>query len=673
VKISRRNLIRKGALGISSGITAPLVGVAPSSLFTGGRAPYVRNAKFGKKTVVVGMDGMDPALLRRFIDQGDMPTFKTFLEKGRFGELGTTLPPQSPVAWSSFITGVNPGGHGIFDFVHRDPIKFEPYLSTTRSTGSSSSISVGDWSVPVSSGSVDLMRKGRPFWSVLEEHGIPTTLFALPANFPVVPDGEVKALSGMGTPDLLGSYGTFTFYTETSIPDSENWSGGRVIKVRPANHVFSTTLEGPTNSFKRSGEAAALPLTIARDPWEPTVKISIGSEELLLKEGDWSEWVPLRFEFIPLFAAVGGMVRFYVKQVHPTLKVYVSPINIDPMDPTLPICSPNGYSKEVAQVAGRFYTQGFPADQKALAFGVLSDDEYFHQAKIVLEENFKILDYQLSQFDDGFFFFYFSSLDQNCHMLWRLSDPSHPMYQPNASAELKNAVRYFYRRMDDALRLVLSRVDQGTTFYLLSDHGFGTFTREFHLSRWLVNEGFTVLKDPTSKDPGDMYDQVDWSKTTAYALGINGIYLNLKGREPNGVVSPEQAQGIKDRIIQKLVTVVDPANGKEMVRNAFDGAKAYSGPHRFLAPDVVVGYHNGYRISDEAVLGKFPLDLVGDRTNKWSADHCFDPALVPGVLLSNKTNWREGQMGICDLAPSILDSFGVPVPGEMEGRAIVKA
>jgi predicted AlkP superfamily phosphohydrolase/phosphomutase len=188
-----------------------------------------------------------------------------------------------------------------------------------------------------------------------------------------------------------------------------------------------------------------------------------------------------------------------------------------------------------------------------------------------------------------------------------------------------------------------------------------------------VQEGFTVLKDPDSKEPGDMYDRVDWSKTKAYALGINGIYLNARDREPHGIVTPDEAQGIKDQIIQKLGSLVDPANGSPVVRTAFDGAKAYKGPHQFLAPDVVVGYHNGYRISVEAVLGKFPAEFMGDRINNWSADHCFDPALVPGVLLSNKAEWRQGGLGIWDLAPSILDSFGIPVPASMEGTPIVKA
>lgn len=675
--VSRRQFLR-----------GSLASVAAAGLgSTGGRAlspespPWLvtrrSRAKTDAKTIVLGIDGMDPKLLRRYVDQGALPTFQRFLQSARFGELGTTMPPQSPVAWSSFITGTNPGGHGIFDFVHRDPAAFLPYLSTTRSFGSDSKLSIGEWCIPLDSGRVELMRYGRPFWSILEQHGIPATIFALPANFPVIEAGPVESISGMGTPDLLGTYGTFSLISEVDVPGAQEWSGGRLLRVHPINHTFSTVLEGPSNSFRKDGAAAQLPITISRDPWDALVKIDIAGEQLVLKQGEWSEWIPLRFEFIPLFASVGGMVRFYVKQVHPTLKVYVSPINVDPLDPTLPIASPNGYAREVAQAVGRFYTQGFPADQKAVAFGALSDEEYFHQANLVIDENMRVLNYQLSRFDEGFFFFYFSCIDQNCHMLWRLCDPSHPLYQPNAPAELKNSVLRLYQRMDVALQEVLRKVDQNTTLFVISDHGFGTFEREFHISRWLVEQGYTVLKDGGAKDngsdledPGDMYDRVDWSKTRAYALGINGVYINLRGREPHGIVDPSAAQQIKDEIIGRLPLTIDPARNRPIVRAAYDGQKIYSGPHTFLAPDVLVGYHNGYRVSDEAVLGKFPRSIIGDRTNKWSADHCFDPGLVPGVLLSNKTDWRPGPHAIWDLAPSILHSFGLPVPTEMDGRPI---
>ncbi len=664
-RVTRRSFLQ--------GTAASVAGAMVPGVFSPGKAPWLKSSANGRKTIVLGIDGMDPVLLKRFVDEGAMPTFKAFMERNASGILSTTMPPQSPVAWSSFITGTNPGGHGIFDFVHRDPKLLLPYLSTSRSFGSDSGLAIGNWNLPLESGRVELMRKGRPFWSILEEKGIPSTIFALPANFPVVEDGGVQALSGMGTPDLLGTYGTFTLFSEVDVPDAKNWNGGRLVRVRPINNVFNGELDGPANSFRKGSPESKLPVTISRDPWDPIVKIDVSGKQIILKQGEWSEWVPLTFEFVPLFASVGGMVRFFVKQVHPTLKVYASPVNIDPMDPTLPIASPSSYANEVAQAAGRFYTQGFPADQKALAMGALSDEEYFQQANIVIDENFRILDYQLSRFNDGFFFYYFSCIDQNCHMLWRLCDPSHPLYKPDASPELKNSVKLLYKRMDDALKMVLAKVDSNTTFFILSDHGFGTFEREFHLSRWLVQEGFTVLKDPSSKEPGDLFDQVDWSKSKAYALGINGVYLNMKDREPNGIVTPDQAQAVKDQIIARLPTAFDPVRKQQIVRTAYDSGKIYSGPFMALAPDVLVGYNRGFRISDEAVLGKFPMEVIGDRSNLWSADHCFEPGLVPGVLLSNKTDWKAGSHGIWDLAPSILQSFGLEVPREMDGKPIQKA
>jgi predicted AlkP superfamily phosphohydrolase/phosphomutase len=339
------------------------------------------------------------------------------------------------------------------------------------------------------------------------------------------------------------------------------------------------------------------------------------------------------------------------------------------MEPTMPIASPPDFSVELAEKAGRFYTQGFPADQKGLSHGVLTDEEYFAQAKIVLDENFAILDVLLSQFDDGLLFFYFSSIDQNCHMLWRLCDPTHPQYRPDAPPELKESIKYFYRRMDEALGKTLEKVDSRTRLVVLSDHGFTPFTREFHANTWLHDAGILRGNAPLEKGPGDLFSLVDWDNTRAYGLGFNGIYLNLKGREPNGVVDPADADREIATIIEGLQKVVDPVSGQRVIRTAFNGRKEYVGPYAGLAPDIVMGFNTGYRTSDDSVLGKLPLGIVGDRTDKWAADHCYDPATVPGILLSNDPV-REGPVAIWDLAPSILQTFGVAVPPEMEGGDI---
>jgi predicted AlkP superfamily phosphohydrolase/phosphomutase len=600
-----------------------------------------------------------------------MPNFAKALRTSHFSKLQTTMPPQSPVAWASFISGTNPGGHGIFDFIHRDPKAFIPYLSTSRSFDASHELSLGNWSLPLTSGHIELMRKGRPFWSYLEEQDIPSTIYQIPSNFPTQ-ESPTKAVSGMGTPDLLGTYGTFTFFSEAFVPGSDNFSGGRVVRLRLEGHKTSAKLGGPKNSFRKDGEETFTEVSFTRDPIDPLVKISVQDHTLLMKAGEWSNWIPLRFEYVPHLVSAAGMVRFFVKEVHPKLKVYCSPINVDPMEPALPIGSPAGYTEEMARAVGRFYTQGLPADTKALSLRVLDDEDFFAQAKLVLEESIRAFEYGIKNFDEGVFFFYFSSIDQCSHMLMRAMDVNHPLYNPNASPEIKNAIRYLYGRMDEVLGKAFEHVDSRTILAALSDHGFSKFYREFHLSTWLVQQGFTVLTDPSKMEESHFFDYVDWNKTTAYALGFNGIYLNLMGRDKYGSLRPEQAQAIKADIIRRLPEARDPKTGARVIVNAYDSADLYSGPYRELAPDVLVGYDAGYRASDESVLGKFKKELVGDRTDKWSADHCIDNSVVPGMFLMNR-ECSAGTPAIWDLAPTILRAFSIKPPDHMHGVNLIRS
>jgi len=660
--MNRRTFLSKTAQGIAGVAAASLISDKIFSM------PNIRNNAIANKIFVLGIDGMDPGLLKHFIQKGEMPTFQRWMRNGYFGPLGTTTPPQSPVAWSSFITGCNPGGHGIFDFVHRDPNTFIPYLSTSRSYGAEKELKLGDWAIPLKGGKVELLRRGPAFWDVLEENDIFASFFKIPANFPVMP-GKSKALSGMGTPDLLGTYGTFTFFTDMQIPDADSFTGGRVAPVQLKDHATQCSLEGPPNSYRTDQENTKIDFTVHRDPVKPVVRIKIQNQELVLNQGEWSDWLPVKFELMPMFASVQGIIRFYIQEVHPHFRLYVTPINIDPQDANLPICSPNGYSKDVSRAIGRFYTQGFPEDTKALSNGIFSNEEFLRQSNIVLEERLNAFDHTLQQFHEGLYFFYFSSIDQNTHMLWRNMDKTHPLYEPNASRKVKEAVYHFYRSMDNVLKQTLSKMDNRSKLIILSDHGFKPFGREFHLSTWLVKQGFTVMTDPSRMHESEFYDYVDWSRTKAFALGLNSIYVNVRGREVNGSVSYSNINKVKKALIDALQKVRDPLNGKRIVTRAYDSQAHFSGPYTKTAPDVVVGYNSGYRISDEAVLGKFPKEIVGFRKDKWSADHCMDPGLVPGSLLTNFEVTKENP-AIWDLAPSILKGFGLDVPPEMDGKPI---
>jgi predicted AlkP superfamily phosphohydrolase/phosphomutase len=658
--IDRREFIKRSLLGAGA--------VTASSLFPARIAfPAILSGRRSGKVFVLGIDGMDPNLLRLFVQRGEMPAFKRLMDTGYFGPLQTTMPPQSPVAWSSFISGCRPGGHGIYDFIHRDPDTFTPYSSVSRSYDTSRSIRLGKWSIPLKGGEVKLLRGGQPFWSVLEANDIPTTLFKLPANFPVQ-ESDSEALSGMGTPDLLGTYGTFTYYSESEVPGAEGFTGGRVVRIKAEDHTVSCILEGPPNSLRNDGEPTRAKFLVRRDPMENVVKIDIQGREILLKQGEWSEWIPVGFDLI-LMKRLYGMVRFYVQQVHPGLKLYVSPINVDPSNPSLPISSPKRYAETLSGSLGRFYTQGFPEDTKALSNGIFSDEEFLAQSNIVLEERLHAFDHQLKRFNEGVFFFYFSTIDQNSHMMLRTMVPSHPMYDPKASSEVKNAMYGFYRKMDDVLQMTIGRMDSRSTLILLSDHGFAPFRREFNLSTWLVQNGFTAVTDAEKYHDDEFYDHVDWSRTKAYAMGLNSLYLNVRGREFRGSVMSRDIQAIKADLIDKLNKVRDPMTGERVILQAYDGRKLYRGPYGRNAPDIVIGYANGYRISDESGLGKFPKETIGNRTDKWSSDHCMDPSVVPGVLLTNREVTAD-RPGIWDLAPSILDLFGISKPFQMEGESI---
>lgn len=661
--MERREFLEKlvvGAAGVAFG------GVRG---FAKGSVPYIKKGNLTSKMIVLGIDGMDPNLLTRFVAQGIMPNFKRLIEKGSFKPLGTSVPPQSPVAWSNFITGMNPGGHGIFDFIHRDPSTFIPYFSTTQIQPSSRRLTLGDWVIPLGGGKVDLLRKGTPFWTILEDHGIPVTVFKIPANFPPT-NCHSRTLSGMGTPDILGTYGTFSYYTESPSDNMEGFGGGRIYPVKLVRDRFTAKLMGPSNSFRRDGENAEVTFTVYRDPINPVAKIVLQGQEILLNQGEWSSWVRVKFEMLPYLQSLSGICRFYLQEVHPHFKLYATPINIDPSDPAMPICTPEDYSKELSREVGFFYTQGFPEDTKALSNGVFTDDEYLEQANFVLTERMRLFEHEINNFLEGFFFFYFSSIDQNSHMLLRSMDKKHPLYDPHASPSVKNAIRNFYAALDEVLGKTMDKMDDKTTLMILSDHGFSPLYKEFHLSSWLLENGYTVLEDPSRRAECEFFESVDWYRTRAYALGLNGLYLNLRGREFNGIVEPFEAMQLVDEIAAKLEDFFDPESGQKVVARAYKSHEVYSGQYVDQAPDLVLGYSPGYRISDSATLGEFPDKIIEVRKDKWSADHCMDSRSVPGVLLSNKKIIKEDP-ALEDLASSILMEFGIGPPTEMLKKPVL--
>jgi len=638
------------------------------SLLSCGRVQGAANAK---KVIILGVDGLDPDLLTKFMAEGKMPNFSRLAQQGSFRRLTTSIPPQSPVAWSNLITGLNAGGHGVFDFIHRDPSNFQPYFSTSKVEGPAHSFQIGKWVVPLGGGTVEQLRRGKAFWEILDDHHVPNFIYRIPANFPPI-DAKGKTLSGMGTPDLRGTYGTFTFYTDDATAAAGAVEGGEVVQVEVKNNRVAANLIGPNNTFLKDAPPSTEPFTVDVDPLEPVARLDFGGHQVVLKEGEWTGWLPAEFDLMPLIGNVHGMCRFYLKQTHPRFQLYVSPINIDPQDPALPISTPASYSKELAREIGEYHTQGIAEDTKALMADVLDDDEFLQQSHTVLAEHRRAFDAEFPKFHEGLFFFYFSSLDLNGHMLWRLTDPQSPLYDAAKTAKHGTALAEFYQQIDQVLGEILAKLDDNTTLLVLSDHGFAPYRRSFNLNTWLWQNGYIVRKEGETSDSSEPFAGVDWTRTRAYGMGLNGLYLNLKGREKTGIVDPSQADALLREIQQKLLDIHDPKGGEQAITRVDLASEVYQGPFARSGPDAQVGYNRGYRSGWKTILGAFPPDVFEDNTNPWSGDHCMDYTKVPGVLLSNRKIANDAP-ALTDITPTVLAEFGIAKLNEMKGQSVFQS
>jgi predicted AlkP superfamily phosphohydrolase/phosphomutase len=573
--------------------------------------------------------------------------------------VATTYPAQTPVAWSTFSTGTNPGGHGIYDFLRRDPATYLPDIGLNYYEQRASFLPPK---------AVNL-RRGTPIWEILSAAGLPATILRCPCTYP--PDRlRGRLLSGMGVPDMRGGFGTATFYTTgsaASIGESETL----VPVTLEGDGRVRTQLMGPRNT--KIGEDASVPITVELDAPAHAVRIHSNGQpqQLEVREGAWSSWLRVKFRLGRL-QAVRGMVRFHLARIEPVLELYASPVNFDPSAPMFPISSPWEYADELAHKLGLYYTTGMVEDHTGLDNGRFGEDVYLDQCNQVLHEREAMMVYELERFDEGLFFCLFDTPDRIQHMLWRFREPEHPAGQKSPNDDMEFAIEEHYKRCDEIVGHAMEYVGDDTLFIVLSDHGFGSFQRAVHLNTWLLNSGHLVLRAgvKAGKEAGDLLKGIDWDKTTAYALGLGGIYLNLKGREANGVVEQSEATELKHRIRRELTGLVDSERSVVAVRSVLARESVYSGPYVGESPDLIVNFSGGYRASWQTAIGAVPDTLIEDNCRKWSGDHVVDPPLVPGVLLMNKP-WSGNGARLLDLAPTILRVLGVPKGSDMEGESLL--
>ena len=604
------------------------------------------------KVIVLGIDALDYTIAKDLINNGELPNLALLAKNGSFSPLATTNPSESVVAWSSFATGLNPGNHGIFDFVMRRPKDYSLYLSLNEIS------SLGR------KPKTKLYRKGETLWSILSKKNIQSYFYFCPDTFPA---DSLKGimLSGMGTPDILGNMGSFTFYTSKPLSEDDTNSRGKIIPIKTYQNTINTEIFGPKFSKNNSTETLKITLKITLSTKEQKILLNFQGQNISLKCSQWSQWHKVTFTTGPL-NKLHGIIKFYLKSISPDFQLYASPINFDPLDPPFTISYPKHYSKKLAAKVGLYYTQGMPHDTWALSEGRINENAFLEHTDEILNEKEKILKEELRNFKSGLFFFYFDSLDAIQHMFWRYTDPESPLYEKNSP--YSQVIIDYYKKIDAIIGETLKDTDPNTLVLVISDHGFNAFRESVHLNRWLLENGYLSL-NKTATQSNEFLEGIDWSKTKAYAIGFGGIYLNKKGREAEGIVTESESENLKLKIKEGLLKLRNSKN-HPAINNVYAQEEIFKGSYSENAPDLFVGFAKGFRASWQTAVGGVPTSLMEDNKRKWSGDHLIDPVLVPGVIFINK-KVKLVNPSIVDIASTLLHIFNLDKLDKTDGKSLI--
>ncbi|MCP4152449.1 MAG: nucleotide pyrophosphatase [bacterium] len=628
------------------------------------RRKTLKHAKY-KRTVIIGFDGMDYNLLNRFMKEGKrFPNFEKLAKDGTFAPLFSTEPPVSPVAWSTFSTGVNPGKHNIFDFLSTDRNTYMPKMSGSEIIPPKKVLNIGNYTIPISKPKVELKRKSQSFWKIVGSKGIFSTVLRMPYSFPPEKFYGLM-LSGLGTPDLRGSQGSFSFYSEVK-GEALDVSEGVLEKLEKiSDNCYEGILFGPENPFLKSHPKLQLKFKLTLDKENKKAFVEIGKEKIQLEPGKLSPWV--KVDFKAGLVKVSGLTQLVLEEMDP-IKLYFSPININPDSPSMPISHPKILAVYLSKLLGPYATLGMAEDTTALNEGVLSEEVMLEQIYTYQKEREKMFFDTFKKYKRGLMLQVFEATDRIQHMFWRyFKDANSPAAHTSTNERVINAIYEVYKEMDNFLGRLMPQLSKDDLLMIVSDHGFAAVNREFHLNSWLHKEGYLVLKDGKTKS-GKWYADVDWDKSRAYGQGLNGLFLNMKNREKFGIVEKgEAAEKLKDEIKAKLLKVVDDKNGVNALKAVYKREEIYKGPYTQNAPDVVLGYNKGYKLAWESAVNFVGGDIFSDNDKMWSGDHCFTRDQVPGIFFSNK-KIKEKSPRLLDISPTVLSAFGIKPPAFIEGK-----
>ncbi len=718
------------------------------------------------RVVVLGFDGADAGLVERYLAEGKLPNLERLRREGTYAPLATTNPPQTPVSWSSFSTGLNPGRTEIFDFLKRIDGSYFPTFALNEEgkrrfglgegnaaaagacaglaalaagallaqrsvrrlawwTGSAAAAGLfgcaAAWAahawLPAEVPTAVNNRKGVPLWEAVARHGVGARVIRVPATFPAETFAGGEMLSGLGVPDMRGRIGTPAVYVSDPayrVPDNE--FSIEIIRLPKNSGRIDAALIGPYNKpffdyvveravrhlprgeerrraseqeeerLRRAGVRKRLdvPLTFEVAPGGERVTLSASGRSVSLGVGEWSDWFVVRFPvnwLIDALAPLKGMVRFKVISLTPEIQIYQSPINFHPDCHPVPFSYPAGYAARLARQVGLYKTIGWDIDTWTPAAGVTDEAFLLEDVEFTVAREQALMEHELGRGDFSLYIQVFYFPDRVSHILWRLLDREHPIYDAELAKRYGGAIEESYRRMDDLVGRARQLMSPEDVLLVVSDHGFTSMRRGINYNAWLYQNGLLALRQPAQGlksledlfDRNEFFEHVDWSRTQAYSIGLGAIYVNLAGREPEGSVEPGEAyERVREAISRGLEAYVDPATGKKPVRKVYRREEIYSGYDPRLIPDLRAANDRNYRVGWQTALGQVPAQVMEENRRLWSADHCsVDPALVPGILFSSRRLAGAASAGIVDIYPTVLELLGVPVPEGLDGRTLL--
>jgi predicted AlkP superfamily phosphohydrolase/phosphomutase len=581
------------------------------------------------KVLVVGIDAMDPKIFNKLKEK--LPNFN----KLNYSKLKTSIPPETPVAWSAASTGTNPGKYGIYDFVNRNPENYRPKLNLAIE---SKGIVKTEYKSAM---------QGKPFWRILSENDINSVILRWPITFPAE-EIKGKMLSGLGVVDLKGMLNSYSYYTDEEYNKDEEGSE-KIIQIVVENNEIETYLSGPL--IRKSSGVKDLQEEIKIKILDgDKISLEIKDKKVEIKKEEWSEFIKVKFK-MGFLMEVHGIFKIYLMSIKP-FKMYVGSMQVDPENQIVNMTYPKEYGKELVKNIGLFHTLGMPEDTKAVTENKISKNIFYRQVKEIESEREKIFFYEFNKFEEGVLAFVFDEGDRLKHIFWenKVLDDS--------EFKVAKEIEEYYINKDKFLGKILEKIDENTKLIVMSDHGFNSFERQVNINNWLKENEYLKID-------GDSIDDVDWSKTKAYSLGFTSIYLNLEGRESKGIVKGDE---IIDEIIEKLKNLED--NGNKVFTNIYKGSEIYHGEFAKDAPDIVVGFREGYRMSWKSATGFLDKEIISDNKGKWIGDHLIDASHVPGVLFTNfKINKEDPEL--IDITPTILELIGVKIPENIDGKGLV--